>query len=322
MIRGSLVSVLTLVFTILAIAGAYSGHVRYSLKPEQIADGVYVFWGQQEPLTRENGGNIANTGFIVGNNSVLVLDTGPTQLYAEEMIAAIRTVTNIPIRHAIVTHHHPDHAFGIQSFKKNNTNVYMHPDSRSLLAKEGPILLGFLETLIGTNWITGTKIDRPTQLIRTERSIDVGGRIIKILPFANGHTPGDLVVYDQETRTLFAGDLVFHGRAATVPHANISIWLDHLDVLIELGWDTLVPGHGPIVTDQIPFEELRSYLYFLEQTATESVARGDTLAEALQTEIPTPFNQLATVKAEFQRSITSLFRKLEAEDFEASLPVY
>ena len=322
MIRGALVAVSTLVCTVLAIAGAYSEHVRYSLTPEQIADGVYVFWGRQEPLTRENGGNIANTGFIVGNKSVLVLDTGPTQLYAEEMIAAIRTVTNLPIRHAIVTHHHPDHAFGIQSFKKDNTNVYMHPESRSLLANEGPILLGFLETLIGASWITGTKIDRPTHLIRTEKIIDIGGRIIKILPFASGHSPGDLVVYDQETRALFVGDLVFHGRAATVPHANISIWLDHLDVLIELGWDKIVPGHGPIVTDQIPFEELRSYLYFLEQTATESVERGDTLAETLQTEIPAPFNRLATVKAEFQRSITSLFRKLEAEDFKASLPAH
>ena len=124
MIRGTLVSVSTLVCTILAISGAYSKHARYYLTPEQIADGVYVFWCLQEPLTRENGGNIANTGFIVGNKSVLVLDTGPTQLYAEEMIAAIRTVTNLPIRHAIVTHHHPDHAFGIQSFKKNNTNVF------------------------------------------------------------------------------------------------------------------------------------------------------------------------------------------------------
>ena len=93
-------------------------------------------------------------------------------------------------------------------------------------------------------------------------------------------------------------------------------------MLIELGWDQIVPGHGPIVTDQIPFEELRSYLYFLEQTATESVERGDTLAETLQTEIPAPFNRLATVKAEFQRSITSLFRKLEAEDFKVSLPAH
>ena len=78
MIRGALVAVSTLVCTVLAIAGAYSEHVRYSLTPEQIADGVYIFWGRQEPLTRENGGNIANTGFIVGNKSVLVLDTGPT----------------------------------------------------------------------------------------------------------------------------------------------------------------------------------------------------------------------------------------------------
>ena len=123
MIRGTLASVLVLVLTTLPNKTVYSEDGRYTLVPEQIADGVYVFWGQQEPLTPENGGNIVNTGFIVGRNSVLVIDTGPTKRYAEEMIETIRTITNLPIRHAVVTHHHPDHSFGIQSFKENNTVV-------------------------------------------------------------------------------------------------------------------------------------------------------------------------------------------------------
>ena len=322
MIRGALVSVLVLICTTIANETAYSGHGRYSLAPEQIADGVYVFWGQQEPLTSQNGGNILNTGFIVGRSSVLVIDTGPTQHYADEMIEAIRTITDLPIRNAIVTHHHPDHSFGIQRFKKNNTNVYMHTDSTSLLASEGPALLGFLELLIGVNWTTGTNIDKPTHNTSTIRSIDIGERVVKILPFIGGHTPGDLVVYDQKTRSLFAGDLVFHGRAATVPHANILTWLNHLDTLLDLGWDKLVPGHGPIVVDNIPFQELNSYLNFLRNTAMQSVKRGDTLAEALQTKIPTSFIKLATIKAEFQRSITSLFRKYEADDLDAPTSAY
>ena len=160
MIRGALLSVLVLVFvfTTLANKTTYSGHALYTLAPEQIADGVYVFWGRQEPLTPENGGNIVNTGFVVGRNSVLVIDTGPTKRYAEEMIETIRTITNLPIRHAVVTHHHPDHSFGIQSFKENNTDVYLHTDSKSLLANEGPSLLEFLENLIGHEWVAGTKI--------------------------------------------------------------------------------------------------------------------------------------------------------------------
>ena len=320
MTRGALV--LFLVSVIFGFTAAYAGHGSYSLTPQKIADGVYVFWGRQEPPTSENGGNIVNTGFIVGTNSVLVVDTGPTQHYAKEMIAAIRNITKLPIHTAVVTHHHPDHSFGIQHFKKNNAATYMHRGLKTLFANEGPILLGFLESLIGENWITGTKIDKPSHLIETEQAIDIGGRIVKIFPLVDGHTPGDLLVYDQETQILFAGDLVFHDRAATVPHANIPVWLEHLDTIRDLGWRKLVPGHGPVVTDQAPIEGLKAYLTFLQQTTMESIERGDTLAEVLQATIPVPFDKLATVQSEFQRSMTTLFRKFEAEAFGTSISDY
>ena len=191
----------------------------------------------------------------------------------------------------------------------------MHRNLKTLFANEGPILLELLEGLIGKTWVTATKIDEPNHLIETEQTIDIGGRIITILPLINGHTPGDLLVYDQETQILFAGDLVFHERAASIPHANISVWLNHLDTIRDLGWRKLVPGHGPIVSDQTPIEELKAYLTFLEKIATESIQRGDTLAEVLQSTIPAPFDKLATIQFEFQRSMTSLFRKLESEAF-------
>ena len=307
--------VLFLVSVIFWPPNAGAGDGSYSLTPQKIDDGVYVLWGRQEPTTRENGGNIVNTGFIVGTNSVLVVDTGPTQQYADQMISAIRTITKLPVHTAVVTHHHPDHSFGIQHFKKNNAAIYMHRNLKTLFANEGPILLELLESLIGKTWVSGTKIGEPNHLIETEQTIDIGDRIVKILPLINGHTPGDLLVYDQKTQILFAGDLVFHERAASVPHANISVWLNHLDTIRELGWRKLVPGHGPMVTDQTPIEELKAYLTFLEKIATESIQRGDTLAEVLQTTIPTPFDKLATIQSEFQRSITSLFRKLESEAF-------
>ena len=313
MTRGTLV--LFLVSVVFEFTAAYAGSESYSLTPQKVADGVYVFWGHQEPATPENGGNIVNTGFIVGTNSVLVVDTGPTQRYAKEMIAAIRNISELPIRIAVVTHHHPDHSFGIQHFMKKNAATYMHRNLKTLLANEGPILLELLEGLTSKTWVSGTQIDEPNHLIETEQTIDIGGRIVKILPLVNGHTPGDLLVYDRDTQILFTGDLVFHERAATVPHANISVWLNHLDTIRDLGWHKLVPGHGPIVTDQTPIEELKAYLNFLEQTATESIQRGDTLAEVLQSRIPAPFDKLATIQIEFQRSMTSLFRKLESEEF-------
>ena len=293
---------------------------RYNLKPDMIAPNVFVFWGKQEAFSGENGANIVNTGFIVGKEAVLAIDTGPTRLYAEQMIEAVNTISPLPIRYAVITHHHGDHAFGLQTFKKNNINVLMHPEAKNLLAQEGPILFGYLENLIGLYWTTGTQVDLPTSLLKKERMIDLGQRPVLIIPYKGGHTPGDLVVYDVTTKTLFAGDLVFNGRAATIPHANIPTWLDHLDTLESQDWEFLVPGHGPVISKNQALDSTRTYLKFLLKTADEAISKGTTLAEIMTTVIPTPFDQLATINREFLRSMTTLFGQLEDEQFNSSQP--
>ena len=294
--------------------------LSYGLEPKMVAPGVYVFLGKQEPFSRQNGANIVNTGFIVGEELILVVDVGPTHLYAKEMIDAIGNISPLPIRFAVITHHHGDHAFGIQAFKKLNTNVLMHPDAKELLAQEGTTLFGFLEIQIGLDWTAGTQIDMPTSLIKTQRFIDLGQRPIIIKPYPKGHTSGDLVIYDVTTRTLFAGDLVFNGRAATIPHAHIPTWLDHLESLEKQEWDRLVPGHGPLLSKGQVLDSTRDYLEFLQSTANDAVSRGTTLAEIMTTKIPAPFDKLATVNSEYLRSMTTLFRQLEDQQFNTSAP--
>ncbi len=301
---------------------AHARSNEYNLQPREIAEGVFTFWGLQEPYTPQNGGNIVNTGFIVGQDSVLAIDTGPTRTYAEEMIAAIGRVTDKPIRTVLITHHHPDHTFGLKSFKKRNARVLMHANAKPLLAREGQPLRSFLEILIGLAWISRTEVDSPTRVIRRAESFDLGGRVVRVLPFEYGHTPGDLVIYDEQTRTLFAGDLVFHERVPTVPHADVDIWLSQLDALAELDWDRLVPGHGPLVTDPAEFADMRDYLAFLRDYVRASVTKGDTLAESLQSADLDRFKNLATLDQEFQRSMLSLFRKYEGEQLDASVPAF
>jgi quinoprotein relay system zinc metallohydrolase 1 len=297
-----------------------AGTVSYNLEPQMIAPGVYVFWGLQERLSRQNGANIVNTGFIVGKKSILVIDTGPTHLYATEMIAAINMVSSLPIQFAVVTHHHGDHAFGTQTFKKANTNVLMHPEAKHLFAQEGSSLYGFLELLVGIDWAGGTQIDMPTSLLKTQRIIELGQRPVIITPYENGHTTGDLVVYDVQTRTIFAGDLVFNDRAATIPHAHIPTWLEHLDSLENQDWNLLVPGHGPLMSKGQTLDSTRTYLKFLRTTVADAVSKGTTLAEIMATEIPAPFSELAVVNSEFLRSMTTLFRQMENEQFDLSAP--
>lgn len=291
----------------LALARAASA-ADYGLTPQAIAPGVYVLWGAQEALTPENGGHIANTGFIVGEEAVLVVEAGPTYAYGEQVLAAIAGLTPLPIAAVVVTHHHQDHALAIPAYTDRGLRVIMHEAAAPMLASDAPALLGFMTELIGEDWTRGTTVGTPSEIITESQSIDLGGRSVAVQVLAGGHTPGDLVVVDAASGTVFAGDLVFNGRAATVPHAHIATWRGHLSRLIESPWQRLVPGHGPLVEDRAEVAQVADYLAFLEQHSACSYRWGDSPVEAIQRRPPPPFDTLAIIDKEYQRSIFQLFR--------------
>ena len=284
----------------------------YDLIPEQVAPGVYVFWGFQEPQTPDNGARIANDGFIVGEDAVLVIDSGPNRLYGDQMFDAVASVTDRPVRHLVITHHHFDHAFGMSAFSQRGIEVVMHTDAAPYLASEGAQILGLMTELIGPDWTAGTTIGKPSRTITNSQNIDLGGRIVTITAFGGGHTAGDMVIMDQASKTLFAGDLVFNERPSTVPHADIPTWLDQLDILASWGWELLIPGHGPLVTDPEPLRAAQAYLGFLQTHTACSYRQGDSPVEALMIDIPPPHDHLAMIDVEFQRAVFQLFRKYEA----------
>ena len=105
--------------------------------------------GKNESLRDTNGGAIANTGFIVGEESVLVIDAGPSYLYALEMIKFIRETTNADIKYLIVTHHHPDHSFGISKFLDIGSKVIISEIEFKRYLQYGNKLLNNMKYLMG-----------------------------------------------------------------------------------------------------------------------------------------------------------------------------
>jgi uncharacterized sulfatase len=284
------------------------------LAPDEIAPGVHVLWGKQEAMLPTNGAHIANMGFIVGDDAILVIDAGPTRRFGEQLIDAIRAISDQPITAVAVTHQHQDHSLGLSVFVDRDIPVIMHANDAPLMARDAPTLLGFMTDIIGEEWTDGTTVAAPSQLITESLTLDLGARLVDIFVFENGHTPGDIAILDRTSGTLFSGDLVFNGRAPTVPHANIQTWLGQLTALADLQWDRLIPGHGPLVTDRDVFEGMATYLTFLENHTACSYRMGDSQAEALLIDLPPDAANLANIDREFQRSVFQLFRKYDKGD--------
>ncbi|MGQ0701276.1 MAG: quinoprotein relay system zinc metallohydrolase 1 [Panacagrimonas sp.] len=296
-------------------AATYAAPFDYHLKPTHIVDGVYLFEGKTEHFTRDNGGNILNTGFIVTGAGSVVIDTGPSRRYGEQMRDAITQQTGKGIARVFITHAHPDHFLGNQAYAKDP--IAALPVTALAIANIGDDLSANLYRLVG-GWMEGTEALAP-KLEARPGEVSIGGRHLRLIAL-NGHTDADLAVFDEKTRTLFAGDLVFFNRTLTTPNADIAHWLSALDQLERLDFAVLVPGHGPVVKDKAAIAQTRAYLLWLRNALEQAAAQGLDQNEAMQIQVPPEFARLAVFRPEFERSVVHLYPKIEAETLSISKP--
>lgn len=284
----------------------------YALESRRLAPDVHAFIGRAEDFTPANGGNIVNTGFLVGAGGVIVIDSGPSLRYGEQMRAAIAGVTPLPPVLVINTHHHPDHFLGNQAFA--GTPAGALAGTVQGIAADGDAFAENLFRLTG-DWMKGTEVRVPTQTLAAGRT-EIAGRRLRLLAL-DGHTGADLAVYDEASGVLFAGDLVFNGRAPTTPHADIAHWLAALDRLEALtrepGFTLLVPGHGEVARDAAPIRQTRAWLTWLPQAMREAAAAGLDMNEVLARPLPAEFADLPVAASEYRRSVGHLFPAAEQE---------
>ena len=287
----------------LARAHAATG---YALRPVNVADGIYVFSGRNENFSRDNGGNIVNTGFIVGKDGIVVIDSGPSRLYAEQQLAAIGRLSALPVVRVYITHAHPDHFLGNQAYSPDILSAL--PATAAAIRTNGDALADNLYRLVG-GWMTGTQVVVPAKTA-SAGPVQVAGRSLRLIAAA-GHTDSDLMIYDEKTKTLFTGDLVFFGRAPTTPNADVPRWLATLEEIDRLDFTTLVPGHGAIVHDHAAIAQTRDYLRWLYGALQDAANRGLDMPEVMRLPLPERFQHLAVVDGEYVRSIAHLYPQIE-----------
>lgn len=299
----------------LVLAGGAPQGLDYRLTPRELAPGVHVLIGTTEDVSARNGGNIVNTGFLVGKTGIVVIDTGPSRRYGEQMLAAIRRVSPLPVVLTLNTHHHPDHFLGNQAFPADTLAAL--PDTVAGIRDEGETFNDNLYRLAG-DWMRGTEVVAPRQHVTPGRRM-VGGRDIELRALS-GHTGADLVVIDHASGVVFAGDLLFHDRTPTTPHADIARWLASLAELETLPARLWVPGHGEPVPDLSAHRQTADYLNWLAQRVTDGAAAGLDMTELLAQPVPERFRGLAEIDTEYRRSVMHLFPAAEQAALERRAP--
>ena len=281
----------------------------YDLVASEIAPRSWAVLGRTEWFDESNGGNIVNVAFVEVPDGVVVIDTGPSRRYGEALRALIeRTVPGKPILRVYNTHHHPDHFLGNQAF--DQPTIASSPGVIANIAAEGDAFADNMYRLLG-DWMRGTAPVAPAVALESEAE-DVGGRRFSLQRLA-GHTSADLVIRDEETGVLYAGDLAFLYRAPTTPHAELPAWRDALATLAATDRELIVPGHGPQDASGESLEQTADWLDWLDGTLREAVGAGLTMNEAMLLPIPPRLEALGVARTEFERSVVHLYPRLEDE---------
>ena len=305
--------VLLVLATLLAVAhGALAaGNGALPAPVTEVAPGDFVRVGACAEATSANLDGIANIGFIVGRQSVAVIDPGGSLADGQRLRAAIRAITPLPIKFVIMTHDHPDHVFGAAAFAEDHPVFVGHWRLPAGIANRASYDHERLQQVLGEA-ATGHGI-APSLLVQGAATLDLGGRVIDLQAHGPAHTDTDLTVFDRFTATLWAGDLLFVGRVPALD-GSLTGWLKELGELRQVPASRAVPGHGPA---SVPWpagsDAEQLYLSVLLHDVRAAIASGRDINETVSTAAAGERGKWALFDAYNGRNVTEAYRELQWE---------
>jgi quinoprotein relay system zinc metallohydrolase 2 len=261
-----------------ASATANAGAAAFNIY--QVSPGEFVHLGQQLALDAPGHDDIANIGFIVGKRCVAVIDTGGSVRIGRALRTVIRQHTRLPICYVINTHVHVDHLLGNAAFQQDRPRFVGHAALAAAIADSRDFFLQHYPQDLDQP-ASATQIIGPDTAVEHTLELDLGGRHLLLQAWPVAHTNCDLTVFDDRSRTLWAGDLLFRDRLPAID-GSASGWLSVIDDLARLSVARAVPGHGPVTTD-LPAALLpeQRYLRALIDGVRDELARGGSMQEAI-----------------------------------------
>jgi glyoxylase-like metal-dependent hydrolase (beta-lactamase superfamily II) len=241
----------------------------------RLSEHAYAFTAQGDP----------NSGIVVGDDGVLVVDAQPTPRLAQAVIERVLSVTDKPIRYVVLSNYHALRALGASAYA--GAQVVCSEATRELIVERGaqdyksevqrlPRLFQAADTIPG--------LTHPTLAFGDRLSLWLGKLQVDVVQVGRGCTKGDTAVWLPEERTLFAGDLVESRAAPYAGDGHFKDWPQTLQKLRDLRPLVLLPGRGEPLMDEAAVEQgiaaTQAFVTELYDIVAASAAAGQTLKEA------------------------------------------
>lgn len=278
----------------------------------EVSPGNYLHNGKHVSIDHEQHDDIANIGFIVGDKCIAVIDTGGSVDIGIKLLHQIRAVSDKPICYVINTHIHFDHLLGNKAFIAEKPEYVGHHHLAVEVEQNREFFLERFKNDLGLNPAT-TSIIGPDILIDKTTSLDLGNRSLTLIPYPVSHSHSDLVIIDNKTNTLWAGDLIFRERIPSLT-GNLIGWLKTTKELLDLEVKTIIPGHGTATHSIIEAtEQQQGYLQRLLDETRLAIANGLFINDAIESVDKDNHSKYLLFEYQHPTNVSKAYTELEWE---------
>lgn len=213
----------------------------------KINERVYALLGPMGLPSPHNQGYMVNSTVIIGDQGVILVDSGGTDVVGKHMANAIAKITPKKVTHIINTHHHGDHHLGNVAFK--GAEVISSEQCKVLVEKTGEEWVQIMENLVGHKFPNTHPV--PAMVTFKEESTsdrNLQGVKMRFWVPRGSHTPGDMMVYLPDDKVLIGGDILVNTTTPVMRDGHIRNWIEALAQAQDFDAATIVPGHGPLMS--------------------------------------------------------------------------
>lgn len=253
----------------------------------EVGDGVFAY------LQPDGGWGWSNAGLVASGDESLLVDTLFDMTLTREMLDAMRAViATAPVGTVVNTHANGDHCYGnaavgaaaIVASEASAREMDEVPAARLAAMCEMAPEMGevgeYVLRIFGRFDFAAVEPAPPTETFAGSLDLTVGDVSVRLIEVGPAHTAGDVLVEVPERDTVFTGDILFNGGTPVVWAGPFANWIAACDRIIDAGWSTIVPGHGPLAgSDDV--RRMRDYLAWVLEEVRPRHAAGMSVDQAI-----------------------------------------